>query len=58
MLVRTTGTLTDAGSFENLLAVVQTIDPSSERVVVMELFDVDDVDSALARFAELEPPPA
>jgi class 3 adenylate cyclase/tetratricopeptide (TPR) repeat protein len=56
MLLRAEGTAADGGPFENLFALVHAIDTKSGRSVALELFDIDDIDSALARFAELSVP--
>jgi class 3 adenylate cyclase/tetratricopeptide (TPR) repeat protein len=56
MLLRAEGTADAGGPFENVFALVHAIDPTSGRSVALELFDIDDIDAALARFAELSAP--
>jgi class 3 adenylate cyclase len=56
MLLRAVGTADDGGPFENVFALVHAIDANSGRTVALELFDLDDLDAALARFAELSAP--
>jgi ketosteroid isomerase-like protein len=52
---RVFGTLADGGDFEILYAAAITV--AGGRVTRLEQFEIDDVDAALARFAELRPDP-
>jgi class 3 adenylate cyclase/tetratricopeptide (TPR) repeat protein len=53
--VRRTGTLPGGGDFENEYLHLCTL--ARGRVTRVELFEIDDLDAALARFAELRPDP-
>jgi len=50
-VLRLFGTQRDGGEFENVFLGVSLTD--GERIQRYELFDIDDVDAALARFEEL-----
>jgi ketosteroid isomerase-like protein len=54
-VTRTFGTLAEGGTFENLYVSVTIVERG--RVARSELFEPEDVDAALARFAELRPDP-
>jgi hypothetical protein len=56
MLLRAEGTAAEGGPFENHFVLVHAIDTTTGRSVALELFDIDDTDAALARFAELSAP--
>ena len=50
---RSFGTLREGGAFETFRAYVSTVERG--RITRMEAFELEDVDAALARFAELRP---
>ncbi len=54
-VMRLRGTLPEGGSFETLRATVTIVERGL--IVRLELFEIEDVDAALARFAELRPDP-
>ncbi len=49
------GTLADGGAFESLMISMSIVEQG--RITRIEAFEIDDVDAALARFAELRPDP-
>src|SRR5262249_15567958 len=55
VLSRGFGTLRDGGTFENPTVAVQIV--AGGRLTRVEVFEPEDVDAALARFAELRPDP-
>jgi len=52
---KTLGTLPEGGTYERRIVIVSII--ASDRITRMEFFEPEDVDAALARFAELRPDP-
>jgi ketosteroid isomerase-like protein len=54
-VVRVAGTLADGGEFENLYLYLGSI--AGGRIERIELFELDDLDAALARFEALRPDP-
>jgi class 3 adenylate cyclase/ketosteroid isomerase-like protein len=54
-VARTFGTLPEGGSWENWLVTVATV--ARGRITRLELFEIEAVDAALARLAELRPDP-
>ena len=53
--IRIVGTLPEGGAFEIPNVVVQIV--ARGRITRIESFEIEDVDAALARFAELKPDP-
>src|SRR5262249_22838232 len=52
---KTFGTLPEGGTYERRIVIVSIV--ASDRITRMEFFEPEDVDAALARFAELRPDP-